>query len=152
MDKRTILAVVLSFLVFLVFTFLGQKYGSKETPKTPPPKTAESTQAAKPAPAQPPAPSPAPQKPRVEPQAPPRKPSVQPPRPAREVVVETDLYRAVFTEQGASLKSFQLKKYWQKLPFETISRFGIGPVIGIRTRGGPSPRSWSPRRPTRSCL
>lgn len=129
MDKRTILAVVLSFLVFLVFTFLGQKYGNKETPKTPPPKTAESTQAAKAPPAQPPAaPSPAPQKPRVEPQAPPRKPTVRPPRPAREVVVETDLYRAVFTEQGASLISFQLKKYWQRLPFETIHRFGIGPV------------------------
>jgi YidC/Oxa1 family membrane protein insertase len=33
------------------------------------------------------------------------------PHPARDVVVTTDLYRAVFTEQGARLKSFQLFKY-----------------------------------------
>ncbi len=129
MDKRTMIAVVLSFLVFLVFTFLGEKYGSKETPKPPAPKTAETTKPATPAPAQPAAkPSAAPQEPEVKPQAPPQTPAARPSRPAREVVVETDLYRAVFTEQGASLISFQLKKYWQRLPFETISRLGIGPV------------------------
>jgi YidC/Oxa1 family membrane protein insertase len=44
------------------------------------------------------------------------------------VAVETDLFRAVFTEHGAGLTSFQLKNYLQKLPFETISKFGIGPV------------------------
>jgi YidC/Oxa1 family membrane protein insertase len=127
MDKRTIIAVVLSFLVFLAFSFLGEKYGSKEPPAPPAPETAEP---AKPtAPAQPAAePGAAPQEPTAETKAPPRAPSARPSRAAREVVVETDLYRAVFTEQGASLISFQLKNYWQRLPFETISKFGIGPV------------------------
>jgi len=125
MDKRTILAVVLSFLVFLVFSYLGEKYGSKEPAETPAPKTAEPTTPAAPAPTQPAAePSPAPKEPAAETKAPAARPSRQ----AREVVVETDLYRAVFTEQGASLISFQLKNYWQRLPFETISKFGIGPV------------------------
>ena len=50
MDRRTILAVVLSFLVFLLFTFLGEKYGSKTPTKAPTPKTAETTTPAKPAP------------------------------------------------------------------------------------------------------
>lgn len=129
MDKRTILAVVLSFLVFILFTYLGEKYGSKETPKTPAPQTAESTKPAAPAPVQPATePSPALKEPGVKPQEPPRPPSARPSRPAREVVVETELYRAVFTEQGASLVSFQLKKYLQRLPFEIISKFGLGPV------------------------
>ena len=50
MDRRTILAVVLSFFVFLIFTFLGEKYGSKTPTKAPTPKTAETTTPAKPAP------------------------------------------------------------------------------------------------------
>lgn len=124
MDKRTILAVVLSFLVFLVFTFFGEKYGSKRPSEAPVTKTAETTPSAKPA--QPTGvPSPVPKEPGVGPQVPPRVPAA---RPAREVVVETDLYKAVFTEQGASLKSFQLKKYRQRLPFETKRKFSLGPV------------------------
>jgi YidC/Oxa1 family membrane protein insertase len=127
MDRRTILAVVLSFLVFLVFTYLGDKYGSKPPPEAPVPETAEPTE---PTPPAKPAvqPSPVPWDPRAEPQMSPREPTARPTRPPREIVVETDRYRAVFTEQGASLTSFQLKKYRQTLPFETISKFGLGPV------------------------
>lgn len=115
MDRRTILAVVLSFLIFLVFTFLGQKFGTKPPPEAPAPETAEQ---AKPAPT----PSPPPRAPSTEPQAARPVPPATPSRPAKEVVVETDLYRAVFTERGASLKSFQLKNYKQRLPIETIWR------------------------------
>jgi len=43
-------------------------------------------------------------------------------------MVETPLYKAVFTELGGSLKSFQLKKYRQKMPFTTIYEFSLGPV------------------------
>ncbi|MBM4283981.1 MAG: membrane protein insertase YidC, partial [Deltaproteobacteria bacterium] len=46
-------------------------------------------------------------------------------RPAREVVVDTPLYRAVFTEQGAALQSFQLKRYQESLPFQTIFKLGL---------------------------
>jgi len=119
MNTRTILAVVLSFLVFFLFTYLGERYGSKPPAEPPAPKVAEP---AKPVPA--PVPEPA-AKP-VPPSAP--VPLGTPSRPAREVVVETDLFRAVFSERGAGLTSFQLKKYRQKLPFETISKFGVGPV------------------------
>jgi YidC/Oxa1 family membrane protein insertase len=115
MDRRTILAVVLSLLVFLVFTYLGQKFGPKPPPEAPAPEKAEQ---AKPAPT----PSPPPQAPSAEPQAARPGPPAAPSRPAKEVVVETDLYRAVFTERGASLKSFQLKKFKQKLPIVTIWR------------------------------
>lgn len=37
------------------------------------------------------------------------------PHPARDVVVTTPLYRAVFTEQGARLKSFQLLNYRERV-------------------------------------
>ena len=104
MDRNTILTLFLCFLVFLVFSFLGQKYGSKPSPEEPAPQKTEPSEAAKPAP---PPPGPAPKT-----LAPP--PAAKSGRAAREVVVETPLYRAVFSERGASLKSFQLKKYKQK--------------------------------------
>jgi YidC/Oxa1 family membrane protein insertase len=44
------------------------------------------------------------------------------------VVVDTPLYRAVFTELGGRLKSFQLKKYKDRIPFEPIYHFSLGPV------------------------
>jgi YidC/Oxa1 family membrane protein insertase len=116
MNTRTILAVVLSFLIFIIFTFLGERYGTKPPAEAPAPKVAET---AKPAP--PPGPAPA------SPESEPRK-AAPASGPAQEVVVETDLFRAVFTEHGAGLTSFQLKNYLHKLPFETISKFGIGPV------------------------
>lgn len=121
MNTRTIVAVVLSFLVFLIFTFLGDKFGIKPPAEAPAPKSAE--------PAKPgPVPGPAPALPGSKPQAATPAPTVPAAGPAREVVVETDLFRAVFTEQGAGLTSFQLKNYRHQLPFETISKFGIGPV------------------------
>ena len=42
--------------------------------------------------------------------------------------METPLFKAVFTEMGARLKSFQLKKYRESLPFTPISEFKLGPV------------------------
>src|SRR5208337_2341020 len=66
----------------------------------------------------------------------PANPAVQPPlapaavtaKPGRDLVVETPLFRAVFTDAGARLKSFQLKKYLESLPFTPISQFKLGPV------------------------
>ncbi len=110
MDRNTILTLFLCFLVFLVFTFLGQKFGTKPPPEEPAPQTAEPSEAAKP--------GPSPPGPATKTLTPP--PAAKPGRAAREVVVETPLYRAVFTDRGASLKSFQLKKYKQKLPIETV--------------------------------
>jgi YidC/Oxa1 family membrane protein insertase len=125
METRTILAVVLSILVFLIFTFLGQHYGPQHPAKAP--QTAEQAppaEQAKPAPA----PTPAAPPPVAQPRA--SVPAVRAgtSRQARDIVVETDLYRAVFSEQGAGLKSFQLKNYRQSLPIETVSKFHLGPV------------------------
>jgi YidC/Oxa1 family membrane protein insertase len=110
MDRNTILTLFLCFLVFLVFTFLGQKFGTKSPPEEPAPQTAEPSEPAKPGPS-PPGPAT---------KTLPTPPAAKPGRTARDVVVETPLYRAVFTDRGASLKSFQLKKYKQKLPIETV--------------------------------
>jgi YidC/Oxa1 family membrane protein insertase len=41
------------------------------------------------------------------------------------VVVDTPLYRAVFTELGGRLKSFQLKKYRQELQFSPVFSFKL---------------------------
>lgn len=122
MNTRTILAVVLSFLVFIIFSYMGEKYGTKPPAEAPAPKTA--APAKETPPAAPTATAPTAPEPRKAAPA----PAAPAAGPAREVVVETDLFRAVFTEQGAGMTSFQLKNYRHRLPFETISKFGIGPV------------------------
>jgi YidC/Oxa1 family membrane protein insertase len=127
METRTILAVVLSILVFVLFTFFGQHFAPKTPSEAPSTQTEQKTPPAEqaktaPAPTQK-APTPV-SKPQASVPVAPARPS----GPARDVVVDTDLYRAVFSEQGAGLKSFQLKRYRQSLPIETISKFHLGPV------------------------
>ncbi len=117
MEKRAMIALALSFVVFLVFMYIGEKSRSP----LPAPQQAQQAQPAQPA--QPAAPAPA--KPAV---SPPAKPVVASARPAKDVVVETPLFKAVFTEAGGRLKSFQLKKYLESLPFTPISQFKLGPV------------------------
>ncbi len=115
MENRALIALALSFVIFMVFMYLGEK-----TRKAPPP--APPVMEAKPA-VPPPAPATvAPAKPLPAPVSP------APAKPAKEVVVDTPLYRAVFTEQGAALKSLQLKKYRESLPFQKISGFSLGPI------------------------
>jgi YidC/Oxa1 family membrane protein insertase len=102
MDKlqwRATAALVLSLLVLLFW----DRFFGVPTPPPPVPVQQAQTTPAKPE-ALPPAPAP-----RTAAQA-------QAPTPAqahapRDVVVTTDLYRAVFSEQGARLKSFQLNKF-----------------------------------------
>lgn len=118
MEKRAMIALALSFVVFLVFMYIGEK--SKVRPL---PEAQQAQQTQQPQPVQP---APAPAKPAVSPTA--AKPAAAPARPAKDVVVETPLFRAVFTEAGGRLKSFQLKKYLESLPFTPISHFKLGPV------------------------
>ena len=101
MEKKTILAFVLSLAVLIAWSVL---FAPKPAQKTEP-STKEETVQSQPAPTASPQPAPAVQK--ME-------------RPAdstvstaeeKEVVVETPLYRAVFSSTGASIKSFKLKKY-----------------------------------------
>ncbi|MGB5218721.1 MAG: membrane protein insertase YidC [Smithella sp.] len=106
MDKRTILAVVLSLAVL----FLYQIFFAK--PPAPPETVTvqETKQASNATAVQQPQPAPA----------------IQAPKPAvkntvasaeeapKDILVETENYRAVFSTRGAALKSFQLKHYRQE--------------------------------------
>jgi YidC/Oxa1 family membrane protein insertase len=101
MEKRVLLAVVLSFIVLYAFQAM---FPSKPTPPTP--------SAARSA-----APS-APQTPALEAPSAPATPSATPvPEPVladtseREIVVENEMVRAVFSTRGAVLKSWRLKRY-----------------------------------------
>ncbi len=117
MEKRAMIALALSFVVFLAFMYIGEK----TRVRPPEGKPVQQAQQAQPVP-----PPPAPVQPPVAP-APP-KPAAASARPAKDIVVETPLYRAVFTESGGRLKSFRLKKYLESLPFTPVSKFGLGPV------------------------
>lgn len=108
MERRALLALVLSFAIFMVFMYLGEK-----TKKTPPPAPVPEAKPVAPAP------------PAVLTPAPVPAPAPTPVRPARDIVVDTPLYRAVFTEQGGALKSFRLKKYRDHLPFERVYRLSL---------------------------
>ncbi len=119
MEKRALIALGLSFLVFIAFMYIGEK---TRAPQLPPAQQAQQAQPAQPVPPS----AQVPAKPAVS--LPAAQPGAAPTRPAKDVVVETSLFRAVFTEAGGRLKSFQLKKYLESLPFTSISNFKLGPV------------------------
>jgi YidC/Oxa1 family membrane protein insertase len=115
MEKRALIALGLSFVVFLAFMYIGEK--TRQAPAPEPP----AGQVAKPE--APPAPQP-----EAMPAPAPGAPAPPPSRPAQDVVVDTPLYKAVFTELGGSLKSFRLKKYREEMPFADLYSFSLGPV------------------------
>jgi YidC/Oxa1 family membrane protein insertase len=106
MEKRVLIAVLLSFLVLYVYQVL-----------VPPPPEQKPVQASKTATAPnasaPAAPNPVPSVKGATPAAPaaPGAPAPVNAAPAREIVTENAEVRAVFTTQGAVLKSWQLKRY-----------------------------------------
>ncbi|HQL00579.1 MAG TPA: membrane protein insertase YidC [Smithellaceae bacterium] len=105
MDKRTILAVVLSLVVLFIYQTFFVKPPVPQT--APAPQTAV-TEAQKPDAAAPAA------KPVQTPERAVRKAQpVKPEAPPQDIVVETQNYKAVFSTRGAALKSLQLKQYYQ---------------------------------------
>jgi YidC/Oxa1 family membrane protein insertase len=114
MEKRVLLAVFLSFLVLFVYQSVfapppPKPAGAKQTPAA-----ATPTGKAEPPPAATPAPQPA-----ATPAAPPAAEAPAEPAPAtltadtepRDIVVETDQVRAVFSNRGGDLRSWRLKHY-----------------------------------------
>jgi len=98
MDKRTLLALALSFLVFIVWSILfGPK--PKEEPGN---KQATSTSEQGPQPTA---------KERKAPPGPKRDLMLEAKRDLRDITVETARYIAVFSGSGPQIKSFQLKGY-----------------------------------------
>src|ERR1700741_4020586 len=112
MEKRAFIAVVLSLLVLLGYQEWIARYYSAPVPPPPPVKQEpEKT------------PSPAPTVATQPPSEPIKVPVSQN---VRDVRVETDNYVAVFTNQGARLKSFTFKHYRSAVnetspPFEIVS-------------------------------
>ncbi|MEJ2724423.1 MAG: membrane protein insertase YidC [Deltaproteobacteria bacterium] len=102
MEKRTIIAFVLSFLILIMWSFLFAP--KKEEPQK---KEALAPEyAAKPSPQS--QPLVAPQEQQLPPAAPVHEPVL---KKEREILVETPLYKAVFSTAGASIKSYKLKNY-----------------------------------------
>ena len=122
MEKRAMIALALSMAVFVVFMYIGQR--SRVDQVSPTQESQQNRQAQQTQQAQGPL-APAPARPAAQP---PLAPTPVTARPGRDLVVETPLFRAVFTDAGGRLKSFQLKKYLESLPFTPIYQFKLGPV------------------------
>jgi len=105
MDQmRLLLALVLSFLVFMLWNFFFGQDAPQQKPTPQLQREAKKEEASAPA-ATAASPS-AESKPIVESAAAPR-----PDRPHRSITVETPLYKAVLSERGAGISSFLLKNY-----------------------------------------
>ena len=148
MERRALIALALSFAVFMAFMY----YGEKTKPLMAPSAVSQKAPAPPAAPAQAP---PAAAAPGTPPAPAPVKASST--RPAKDVVVDTPSYKAVFTELGGRLKSFQLKKYKDRLPYEPIYHFKLGPV-GFEVErylnpatNGLKPKDLVPRAAPMSC-
>jgi YidC/Oxa1 family membrane protein insertase len=126
MEKRAFIAILLSLLILVAW----QEWMSRYYPAPPEPQPPPATQQA-------PQPPPALQTP-----APPVSPSAPAPpamaQAAREINVETDDYVAIFTTQGARLKSYKFKHYRtdadpQSPPYELIhAGSGVPLPLGMR--------------------
>jgi len=130
MDKRAIIGIALSILVLVVYQQLVTHfYGPPPTASAPETEKGGPEKAT--TPEQNTAPSPAPSMPAA--------PAVLPAsRSGKEITVETDNYIAVFTTQGARLKSFKFKKFRSSVdenspPFEMVRTApGVPLPLGIR--------------------
>ena len=115
MEKRVLLAVILSFIV--LYGYQAMVPPVKPTPPAASPQkpAAAPPSAAGPAAQPPPAPA-------LEPQAPAGAAPVVADTSEREIVVENDSIRAIFTTRAGALKSWKLKKYQDaaRAPFEIV--------------------------------
>jgi YidC/Oxa1 family membrane protein insertase len=124
MEKRAFLAVILSLLVLVIY----QEWVTRQYGTSPPPAAPEKPEEQKAAPVQP---SPTPQ-PKSKPVEIPRSQTV------RELSVETENYVALFTSQGARLKSLRLKHYRsagdeKSPPYEMVpSTPGVPLPLGVQ--------------------
>jgi YidC/Oxa1 family membrane protein insertase len=123
MEKRTLLAVILSLIILLCWSYFFQK-------KPVPPRTLPVEQA------------PLKTEPAVKPEA--QQPAAQTPiipvttnAAASDIIVETDFYKAVFSTEGAIIKSWELKTYkdTNKMPVVLLKEPGSIPPLGMMFEG-----------------
>lgn len=126
MDKRAIIGIALSILVLVIYQeWVSRYYGPAPTNPAP---TSTPTDPGKPA------------SPQVAAPAAPLATTLTPPvstaktisgAPAKEIRVETDNYIAVFTTQGARLKSFKFKNYRSSVDDQSPLFEIIGATAGV---------------------
>ncbi|MGH7825304.1 MAG: membrane protein insertase YidC, partial [Candidatus Binatia bacterium] len=131
MEKRAFLAVALSLLVLVLYQeWISRQYGT--SPQPPAPKQQEEKKAP---PSVQTTPAPPPQSKAVE------IPRGQPAKGIKDIKVETDNYVALFTNQGARLKSFKFKHYRSSVdekstPHEMVSVTpGVPFPLGVKWNG-----------------
>ena len=110
MDRRTTIALALCLVIFALFTVLQAKYAPRPKPQTPAvgaPNASSAPNVATPAPPAAGSTSGGTATPAVPGAIAPATASL----PERLVVLETPLYRATFSNIGARLRSFELKRY-----------------------------------------
>jgi YidC/Oxa1 family membrane protein insertase len=117
MEKRVLIAVLLSFLVLYVYQVLVPTPPDQKPAQAS--KTATAPHASAPTPSNP---APSVQGP-AKPAAAQNTPAQASTAPSRDIVVENQAVRAVFTTRGAVLKSWELKKYHdeQGRPLELVA-------------------------------
>lgn len=98
MEKRTLIAIVLCILVIIFYNVLSEKIAPKRVP--PQPQVPVPEEAVK-------VPEEVVEVPKEEAPPLPEIPIIE----SQDVIVETDLVKAIFTTQGARLKNYWLKKY-----------------------------------------
>jgi YidC/Oxa1 family membrane protein insertase len=130
MDKRAIIGIALSILVLVVYQQLvSYFYGPPPSSSVPEAEKNMREKAAEPV---------SKSAPSIPAPTPPASAELPRARSAKEVTVDTDNYTAVFTTQGARLKSFKFKKFRSSVdekspPFEIISTApGVPLPLGIR--------------------
>jgi YidC/Oxa1 family membrane protein insertase len=131
MDKRAMLGIALSILVLVIYQDLVSRF--YPSPSAPPP-AVESKNGAKPADGTNGVKEPVPAVATAQ-AAPVQVPAKEP---VREIKVETENFTALFTSQGARLKSFKFKKYRASAgqdspPYEMVqSAPGVPLPLGVR--------------------
>ncbi len=135
MDKRTILAVTLSLIVLIGWSYFFQRKPAQHAPASTP--AAQSPLKPETLPETPAGAGAAAEDTPVKPPPPPEYPVTKDAR-AREIIVETDLYRAVISTQGAIVTSWQLKDFKDSdgRPVMLLKRPGVIPPLGIIFESG----------------
>jgi len=109
---RALLAVVISFIILIGYQYFFVGFDSKKGGQEP---VAATSDVAAPAPSSAAIPVNPVVSPSMEAAQQPLPPAIPADRVAREIVVDTDLYTAVITENGGAVKSFILKNYRETL-------------------------------------
>ncbi|MBC8457966.1 MAG: membrane protein insertase YidC [Deltaproteobacteria bacterium] len=118
MDKRTLLALGLSFLVFLVWSLV---YGPKQTERPIDKQSMPEKDQRQPF-----------LKERAVPSTPKRDFVLEAGRDSEDIRIETELYTAIFSGSGPIIKSFKLKKYLSKLEKDSPLR----ELIHVKNKDG----------------